>query len=97
MKTPEGYQKDDVRKFLKEIGAYFFSAATFGYGGSGTPDICACFAGRFVGIEVKREGKTPTAIQERRLAAIHKAGGVAIWGDNAPAIIEQFKQAFGLQ
>lgn len=97
MKTPEGYVKDDVRKYLKGIGAFFFSASTFGYGGSGIPDICACFAGRFIGIEVKREGKTPTAIQSMRLQNIHRAGGVAIWGDNAVTIIELLKQELGLQ
>ncbi len=96
MKTPEGYVKDDVRKYLKGIRAYFFSSTTFGYGGSGTPDICACYAGRFIGIEVKREGKTPTAIQHRRLQDIHKAGGIALWGDDADKIIEQLKQALGL-
>ena len=96
MKTPEGYVKDDVRKFLKRIAAYFFSASTFGYGGSGTPDICVCYAGRFIGIEVKREGKTPTAIQLRRLRDIHEAGGVAIWGDSSEKIIEQLKTALAL-
>ena len=97
MKTPEKYVKDDVDAYLKGIGAYVVKPATFGYGGSGAPDRVCCFAGRFIGIEVKREGKVPTAIQERRLKEVHDAGGIAIWGDNAKSIIEQFKQAFGLQ
>lgn len=96
MKTPEGYVKDDVDKYLKSIGAYIVKPATFGYGGSGAPDRVCCFAGKFIGIEIKREGKTPTALQSRRLQDIHKAGGIAIWGDNAPHIIEQIKQALGL-
>ena len=96
MKTPEGYVKDDVDKYLKGIGAYVVKPATFGYGVSGNPDRVACFAGSFIGIEVKREGKTPTALQHRRLVEIQKAGGIAIWGDSSESIIEQLKAALGL-
>ena len=97
MKTPEKYVKDDVAAYLKGIGAYVVKPATFGYGGSGAPDRVCCFAGRFIGIEVKREGKTPTALQHRRLIEIQKAGGIAIWGDSSESIIEQLKAALGLQ
>ena len=96
MKTPEKYVKDDVAAYLKGIGAYVVKPATFGYGGSGAPDRVCCFAGRFIGIEVKREGKTPTALQHRRLKEIHATGGVAIWGDSSEKIIEQLKAALGL-
>lgn len=97
MRTPEGWVKYDVDKYLKGIGAYVSKPATFGYGGSGEADRLVCFAGKWVSIEVKREGKIPTAIQERRMKEVRAAGGIAIWGDNAPSIIEQFKQALGLQ
>lgn len=96
MRTPEAYEKDDVRKYLKAIKAFFFSATTFGFGGSGIPDICCCIGGRFVSIEVKREGKIPTPIQNLRMDKIRRAGGVAIWGDSAEQIIEKLKESLGL-
>ena len=96
MMTPEGFVKKDVRKYLKDIGAFFFSNTTFGYGGSGQPDITCCIGGRFVGIEVKAPGKTPTAKQFQRMAEIHRHGGAAIWGDDVGVIKERLKGALGL-
>ena len=96
MMTPEGFVKKDVRKYLKGMGVYFFSNSTFGYGGSGQPDITCCMGGRFVGIEVKAEGKVPTTKQQQRLAAIRRAGGIGIWGDSLERVIEELKTALGL-
>lgn len=98
MRTPEGWEKAALDRYLHSIkGLYLIKPATFGYGGSGAADRVGCFAGRFFSIEVKREGKVPTALQNRRATEVREAGGIAIWGNNAPWIIEQFKQAFGLQ
>lgn len=99
MKTPEGYEKDEITRFLKERGAYFIKPMTYGYGKSGAPDIVGCLAGSFVGIEVKREGKEPTALQVRRGKEIIQAGGKWFWGTAAVVIpaIETWlrKKAFG--
>ena len=97
MRTPEGWVKHDVDKYLDGIGAYVVKPATFGYGSSGTADRIVCFAGKFISIEVKREGKVPTPIQQRRMKEVHDAGGIAIWGNSAAKIIEEFKTALGLQ
>lgn len=43
----------------------------------GTPDILACIGGTFVGIEVKRPGKSPSVQQSLQIENIEKAGGVA--------------------
>lgn len=43
----------------------------------GCPDILCCLGGRFVGIEVKREGGKPTEAQLLALDAVRKAGGLA--------------------
>lgn len=75
MKTPEGYEKDDIDKYLKAIGAYVVKPATFGYGASGHSDRVCCIDGAFFVIEAKREDKTPTAIQNLRLEEVRKAGG----------------------
>jgi hypothetical protein len=83
MKTPEGYEKDDIDKFLKKLGpelVWFFKPYTAGFGKSGVPDYCLCLNGTFWGIEVKRPGKEPTVIQERRIREIRSAGGRAVAG-----------------
>ena len=64
MKTPESYEKADIKKYLDSIGAWHFSPYMAGFGKAGVPDIVFCYQGRFGAIEVKREGKTPTKLQE---------------------------------
>ena len=83
MKTPEGYEKDDIDKFLKALGparVWSFKPYMAGRGKSGVPDYCLCLCGAFWGIEVKRPGKELTAIQERRMKEIRSAGGHAVAG-----------------
>ena len=58
-KTPEGEIKDQVRKVLDEMGAYYFFPAANGYGRTGIPDVIACVGGHFVGIECKAGSKQP--------------------------------------
>ena len=87
MKTPEGYEKDDIKKYLDHLGAYHFSPTQVGYGQQ-TVDILACIVGTFWGIEVKRPGKAPTPRQELKMEEIRKAGGYAVAGDAAFVISE---------
>ena len=96
MKTPEGYVKSDVRKYLKSIGAYFFSNTTFGYGASGQPDICCCIRGRFVGLELKAPEKEPTTLQMARIKEIRRNGGFAFWSTSVDDVREKLKKEFGL-
>lgn len=88
MKTPEGYEKDDICKYLTRIDAWFFRPFMMGYGKSGIADIVCCIRGAFWSIEVKREGKIPTRLQELRIAEIKRAGGMATWGTAAKVIPE---------
>ena len=76
--TPEAKVKKVVVKQLKELGAYYFFPATGGYGKSGVPDIVGCWEGLFFGIECKAGKNTPTALQEKNLLDIEKAGGFQI-------------------
>lgn len=76
MTTPETKVKRAVVKILDKHGAYHFFPATHGYGRSGVPDIVACHNGQFIGIECKAGKGTTTALQERELKLIEKAGGV---------------------
>ena len=45
---------------------------------AGTPDILACYRGRFIAIEVKRPGEEPTRLQLHRMAQWRAAGAVAV-------------------
>lgn len=88
MKTPEGYEKAEIDKYLKSIGAYVAKPATFGYGASGLSDCLVCIDGSFWAIEVKREGKEPTPLQNKHLKEIEAAGGMTSWGVAAKVIHE---------
>jgi Holliday junction resolvase len=77
-KTPEGEIKDQVRKILDEMGAYYFFPAANGYGRTGIPDVIACIGGHFIGIECKAGSKQPTALQQRELDNIEKAEGTGL-------------------
>ena len=80
MKTPESYEKAAIKQYLDKLGAWHFSPFMAGYGKSGVSDIIFCYRGRFGCIEVKREGKAPTKLQELRMEEVRKAGGWAFWG-----------------
>lgn len=68
-----------VKNFLKEQGCYFFKYWGGGeFTKAGIPDIIACVAGFFVGIEVKGEKGKPSALQIHNLRKIDDAGGVGI-------------------
>jgi hypothetical protein len=93
MKTPEGYEKADIDKYLESIDAYVVKPTTGGYGASGHADRLCCIGGVFVAIEVKREGKEPTPLQWRRIHEVEEAGGFAFWG-TAEKVIAELKVAF---
>jgi hypothetical protein len=44
MKTPEAVEKDELKKYLAGIGAFYFLTFAPGFGKSGLPDIVACIA-----------------------------------------------------
>jgi Holliday junction resolvase len=73
--TPEKKVKDKVVKLLKQYGVYYFFPATHGFGRSGVPDVVCCIRGHFLAIECKAGTNKPTALQEKEMADIRKAGG----------------------
>lgn len=91
MRSPEGHEKAAIDKYLDSIGCWRFRPFMSGYGKAGVPDIVACINGRFVSIEVKREGKEPTKLQDTRMDEIRKAGGYAVWG-TAERVIPQLRR-----
>ncbi|MGH2375921.1 MAG: hypothetical protein ACRDIC_20925 [bacterium] len=45
-------------------------------------------SGRYLAVEVKRPGASPTKEQARWLAAVNEAGGVGIWADDVGGLME---------
>lgn len=78
MATPESKVKKDVAAALTKAGVYFFFPAANGYGRAGIPDIIVCVNGYFLAIECKAGKGRTTALQDRELDNIRKAGGQAI-------------------
>jgi hypothetical protein len=74
--TPEGRVKVQVKKWLKEHGAYFFMPVQTGYGAA-TLDFLVCLNGCFVAIETKAPGKKATTRQRLVIDEIYRAGGYA--------------------
>ena len=73
--TPEKLVKDKIKKILKAHGAYFAMPLGTGYGNSGVPDFLVCLNGEFLAIEAKAGRGIPTALQEKNMRDIEKAGG----------------------
>lgn len=74
-------------KTLRAAGAYAVNIAGGPAIDTGTPDILACYRGRFVAVEVKRPGQVPTEIQRFRLKQIAGAGGHCIVAINKADVI----------
>lgn len=76
--TPEAKVKARVIKQLKEMGVYYFSPVTGGYGRSGVPDIIVCIKGKFAGIECKAGKGVTTTLQDKNIEMIRANGGLAL-------------------
>ena len=95
MMTEEGAIKKKVRANIRASGGYVFSPVQMGMGSPTLDDLC-CIGGKFIAIEYKAEGKTPTLRQLLTMKEIRKAGGSAIWGDSIERVMEKLSEALGL-
>ena len=86
MKTEEAALKDEVKAYLKKLGAYFYMPVPAGYGKQ-TVDFLCCIRGRFVAIETKAKGKVPTPRQELCMREVIAAGGAAFWCDSVDGFL----------
>lgn len=96
--TPEGRVKHAVKRRLRgRAGAvWYYMPVQNGYGATGIPDFICCAktvitpdmvgleVGLFVAVETKAPGKLGelTANQQRQLAGIREAGGIAVAADS---------------
>lgn len=77
--------KEAVKKYLREIGAYYFMPVQMGYGAT-TLDFLVCYQGMFFGIETKREGVNSATLQQACVMRdIARSGGGVVL-ENDPAI-----------
>lgn len=70
--------ENEIKTYLKSIGAYHFKHHGNQFSQVGVPDIIACYKGKFVGIEVKNETGKTSPLQDVNLKMINDAGGFGI-------------------
>ena len=75
--TPEGKVKDQIKKILKERGAYCYMPVSNGMGAPAL-DFIVCYRGMFLSIEAKAPGKKATTRQEKTMRDIGKAHGATL-------------------
>lgn len=88
--TPEGRVKKAVKDLLKSLGIWYYMPMQTGYGVVGIPDFICCWNGGFIAVETKAPGKlgNTTANQDRVIAEIRNAGGIAVVVDSAEMLRE---------
>ena len=88
--TPEGKVKKKIKEYLVTTGAWYYMPVSNGMGRVGCPDILVCYKGHFLAFEVKSPGKigNTTANQDREIAGINNAKGVAIVVDDVEQVME---------
>lgn len=70
--------ENKIKDFLKSLPkTWFFKYWAGPMSKAGIPDIIACVAGTFVGIEVKAPNGKPSELQKRNIRLIRECGGVA--------------------
>lgn len=69
--------EEQVKKWLKEHGAWYVKTWSNGVQRSGIPDLIVCWKGHFIGLELKAENGRPSALQMHEVEQIWKAGGKA--------------------
>jgi len=77
--TPESLVKKKIKAILAKHGAYYAMPIGSMYGNAGVPDFLCCVpGGHFLAIEAKAGRGTTTALQDKHLADIRRAGGTAM-------------------
>lgn len=87
--TPEGQRKLKVKKWLTEIGAYWFMPVQTGYGKK-TLDFLCCYKGHFFAVETKGVERDFKPHQKVIAAGMNAAWGtVFLVLDDATLLIAQ--------
>ena len=93
--TKEQDIQTKIMEYIQSIGGLPVKFNNIGiYAKAGVSDILACIKGRFVAIEVKKPGETPSKLQENFINAINSIGGFAFWADNLDDVKAKLKELF---
>jgi len=86
----EAKVKKKIKEYLATTGAWYYMPVSNGMGRVGCPDILVCYKGHFLAFEVKAPGKisNTTANQDREIAGIRSAKGLAIVVDRVEQVME---------
>ncbi len=76
-----------IRRYLRACGAWEMKVLGGLGQRAGVPDLLACYRGQFIAIEVKRPGQQPTPRQAAELAAIARAGGIALTATSVADVV----------
>lgn len=85
-----------LMKEMKAKRLWFVKFTPNAFTRAGIPDYILCIGGRFLAIELKREGEHPTPIQQREGVAIYDAGGsvaVCYTLEQVIALVESWRSA----
>ena len=74
--------ENQIKKYLKSIGAYVVKYFGCTYSQAGVPDLIICYKGRFIAIEVKTDSNKTSSLQDINIQQIKKAGGIAFVARN---------------
>lgn len=90
--TPENRVKAAIKKWLRDQGIFYWSAAAGPFSTHGISDILALHNGVLYALEVKAPGKSNNATphQRRFIAAVQAAGGQGAVVDTLDAVKELF-------
>lgn len=84
--------ENDIKKYLRSIGAYVVKHHGNAFSQVGVPDLLVCYRGKFYGIEVKDPDGEPTELQLYNIKQIIKAGGIAFVADNLQIVKDVFEK-----
>lgn len=93
--TPEGKVKDILRNYLEKHKIWYYCPVSGGYSRNGVPDFFILHNGRFIGVEVKRDGEKATALQRLEGEKIITAGGAWFQVAGVEAMREFVKNELG--
>lgn len=82
--------ENKIKRWLTDIGAYYFKVHGSSFMLPGIPDIVVCYKGFFIGIEVKNKNKLKNQSEAQQIhqKLIEKAGGIYILADDLTTVKE---------
>ena len=89
MRTPESFEKQDIRNYLRQRNIWHFMPQGTGFGTNGIPDIIGCYKGRFIAIELKAGKGVASSAQLEFIRRVNEAGGIGFVAYDLDTVIEK--------